>query len=64
MIIDALLLIKAFIKLCRRHRRCDFDSWLEEGMAIHSSILENHTEREAWQATVHWVTESNTTIPT
>ena len=36
----------------------------EEGTAIHSSILENRTEREAWQATVHWVTESNTTIVT
>ena len=28
MIIDALPLIKAFIKLCRRHRRCGFNPWV------------------------------------
>ena len=36
---------------------------LESGMATHSSILarEIPMDREAWQATVHEVAESNTT---
>ena len=34
---------------------------LEEGMTTHSSILENPMDRGAWQATVHGVTESDTT---
>ena len=35
---------------------------LEEEMATHSSIscLENSMDREAWQATVHRVTKSQT----
>ena len=35
---------------------------LEEGMATHSSILglENPTDRGAWQARVHRVTQSQT----
>ena len=42
-------------------------SWedpLEEGMATHSSILAWRipTDREAWQATVHWVTKSWTQL--
>ena len=42
-----------------------FPGWedpLEEGTAIRSSILENGTERGAWQATVHWVTKSLTQL--
>ena len=37
---------------------------LEEGMATHSSILAWRipTDREAWQATVHWVTKSWTQL--
>ena len=33
---------------------------LEEGMATHSDILawRIHMDREVWQATVHWVTNS------
>ena len=36
---------------------------LEEGMATHSSILAWRipTDSGAWQATVHWVTESDMT---
>ena len=36
---------------------------LEEGMATHSSILawRTPTDRGAWRATVHGVTESDTT---
>ena len=36
---------------------------LEEGMAIHSSILclENPMDRGAWRATVHWVAELDIT---
>ena len=38
-----------------------FKDPLEEGMATHSSILENPMDRGAWQATVHGVTESDMT---
>ena len=51
-----------------RHR---FDPWvwedpLEEGMATHSSILAQRIpkDRGAWRATVHEVTESDTTEAT
>ena len=45
--------------LCRRRKRCRFDSQvrkipLEEGMATHSSILAwNTMDTGAWQDTVH-----------
>ena len=32
---------------------------LEEGMATHSSILENPMDRGAWRGTVHGVTKSH-----
>ena len=35
---------------------------LEKGTATHSSILENSMGREAWQATVHGVTKSQTQL--
>ena len=36
---------------------------MEEGIATHSSILawRNPMDRGAWQATVYWVAESDTT---
>ena len=39
-------------------RSLHWEDPLEKGMATHSSIitLENSTDREAWQATVHGVT--------
>ena len=33
---------------------------LEKGMATHSSCLEHSMDREAWRATVHGVTKSQT----
>ena len=40
----------------------EWEDPLEEGKATHSNILawENHTDREAWWATVHGVTKSGT----
>ena len=53
---------------CRRHKRIQVWSlgWedpLEEGVETHSSILTWRTpmDREAWQAAVHMVAESDTT---
>ena len=50
---------------CRRRKRLGFDPWvgkipLEEGMAIHSSILAWRVFREAWQ--VHSITKSWTRL--
>ena len=44
-------------------RSLDWEDPLEEGMATHSSILAWRipTDRGAWRATVHGVTESDTT---
>ena len=44
-------------------RSLGWEDPLEEGMGTHSSILAWRTplDREAWQATVHGVAESDTT---
>ena len=44
-------------------RSLGWEDPLEEGMTTHSSILAWRTplDREAWQATVHGVAESDTT---
>ena len=45
-------------------RSLDWEDLLEEGMAIHSSILglENTMDRGAWWAAVHGVTKSQTRL--
>ena len=52
---------------CRRCKRCTLYPWgqedpLEEGMAIHSSILENPMSRGAWRTIIHRVTKSQTQL--
>ena len=51
---------------CRRYKRLGFDPWLgrspggEHGNPLQYSCLENPMDRGAWQATVPWVTKSQT----
>ena len=53
---------------CRKQNRHGFDPWIEEiprvgnGNPLQYSCLENYMDREAWQVTVHRVTESDTTM--
>ena len=55
---------------CRRFERRQFDPWVgkipgeEHGNPLQYSYLENPTVRGAWRATVHKVTESDTTEET
>ena len=52
---------------CRRHRRCGFNPWVRKiprggnGSPLQYSCLDNSKDWGAWQATVHGVTESDTT---
>ena len=53
--------IKTWDLQCRRHR---FDPWVGRNPwrrenSLQYSCLENSTDRGAWQATVHGVTESD-----
>ena len=49
---------------CRSHKRCWFDPWVGRSPGgghsnpLQYSYLENLTDREAWQATVPWLTKS------
>ena len=43
-------------------RSLGWEEPLEEGMAIHSSGLENPIDRGAWRAAVHRVTKSRTQL--
>ena len=51
---------------CRRHKRCWFNPWFGKipvegnGNPLQYSCLENPMDREAWWATVHRVTKSQT----
>ena len=61
---------------CRRHKRCGFDPWVRKiprsrrcpveghGNPLQYSCLENAIYRGAWWATVHGVSESDTTEET
>ena len=55
---------------CRRCKRHSFDSWVGRspggghGNPLQYSCLENPTDRGAWRAIVHRVTESDTTETT
>ena len=50
--------------------RCQFDLWVRktpgegDGNPLQYSCLENPMDRGAWWATVHWVTELDTTEAT
>ena len=51
-----------------KSRRCEFDPWVwnipggEHGNPLQYSCLDNLMDRGAWRATVHRVTESDTTL--
>ena len=51
---------------CRRHKRHKFDFWvwkipgIRNGNSLQYSYLKNPMDRGAWQATVHWVSKSQT----
>ena len=53
---------------CRRHRRLGFDPqvgkipWRKKWQPTQYSCLGNHTDRGAWQATVHGITKSWTPL--
>ena len=53
---------------CRRRKRCRFDPWdgkipwRRVWQPTPYSCLENPMDRGAWQATVHWVTQSQTRL--
>ena len=53
-------------RICLQYRRTGFDLWVGKtpgkgnGNPLQYSYLENSTDREAWQATVHGVTKSQT----
>ena len=50
--------VKEICLQCRRHRRSGFDPWVRK---IQYSCLGSPRHRGAWRATVHGVTESDTT---
>ena len=53
---------------CRRRKRHGFDSWVRkfswrrDGNPLQYSCLENPMDRGAWQATIHWLTKSQTQL--
>ena len=53
---------------CRRHTTCRFDPWVGKipgggnSSPLQCSCLENPMDQEAWRATVHGVTKSQTQL--
>ena len=62
------LVVKEPICQCRRHKRGRFNPWVRRspggghGDSLQYSCLDNPMDGRIWQATVHWVTKSQTQL--